>query len=392
MSLVNLSDKQRSTREEELPLLTYAHDASDSAQFIEKESSKSRRNRRKTETSESNKRNIQQSWRTSRHPTSASCQQSSDNQESFNCLQCCFYSLVCCAIGCWLACPPVPSCVANKIAFRPPRRGKTYGLSCEDADGEMIEVDSACQAYGKEQIRIIPRKNAELIATALSNSNVFVVKTAKKNHLVCVWLSSNIPSDKNVILLMAQPNSCDLGDLVTFRIISDNMGVDAVLFDYSGYGMSSGRATEANIYADIEAVYKFIRQRNSTAHIVLIGISLGTTACVDLASKNPGNVAGVVLVAPLASGCRLLCRKPNKGRSSWLDQFCSIDKVGLIDSPVLLIHGVNDSVISSSHSLALMKKIKNPVEPLYVEDADHNNVLGFPEVFRRLRRFIEKEI
>ncbi|KAI1712889.1 protein ABHD17C [Ditylenchus destructor] len=268
MSLVNLSEEQLSTREDELPLLAYPQNTADSAQSVKRESSKSRRNRRKTETSESSKRNILQSWRTSRQPTAASGQQSSDNQQSFNCFQCCFYAVICCAVGCWLACPPVPSCVARKLAFHPPRRGKTYGLSFKDVDGEMIEVDSAREAYRKEEIRIIPRKNAIRLAEALINSYVFIVKTAKKNHLACVWLSSNAPSGNNVILLMAQPNSSDLGDLVTFRIISDNMGVDAVLFDYSGYGMSSGRATEANIYADIEAVYKFIRQRNSSAQAV----------------------------------------------------------------------------------------------------------------------------
>ena len=54
---------------------------------------------------------------------------------------------------------------------------------------------------------------------------------------------------------------------------------------------------------------------------MLIGFSIGTTAAVDLASKKPKNLMGLVLMAPFTSGIRLLLNKPRKEETSCLDCF-----------------------------------------------------------------------
>lgn len=54
---------------------------------------------------------------------------------------------------------------------------------------------------------------------------------------------------------------------------------------------------------------------------MLIGYSLGTAAAADLAASDPDALAGVVLVAPFASGMRLFTAQPGCEDSNKLDRF-----------------------------------------------------------------------
>lgn len=58
-------------------------------------------------------------------------------------------------------------------------------------------------------------------------------------------------------------------------------------YDYSGYGMSTGKPTEKNLYADIDAAWHALRTRYgiSPENIILYGQSIGTVPTVDLASR-----------------------------------------------------------------------------------------------------------
>jgi fermentation-respiration switch protein FrsA (DUF1100 family) len=71
------------------------------------------------------------------------------------------------------------------------------------------------------------------------------------------------------------------------------------------YGASSGSPTEANLYADIDAVWNAMGDRFNLRpeHIILYGQSIGTVPTVDLASRM--QPAGVVLHSPLTSGVRV---------------------------------------------------------------------------------------
>jgi len=90
-------------------------------------------------------------------------------------------------------------------------------------------------------------------------------------------------------------------------------------YDYSGYGMSTGRPSEKNMYADIEAAWLALRSRYSIdpGNIVLYGQSIGTVPTVHLATRY--QVAAVVLHSPLMSGMRVAF--PRARRTCCLDVF-----------------------------------------------------------------------
>lgn len=63
-------------------------------------------------------------------------------------------------------------------------------------------------------------------------------------------------------LLFSHGNAVDLGQMSSFYVgLGARLGVNIFSYDYSGYGASGGKATEKNIYADIEAAWDALRQR-----------------------------------------------------------------------------------------------------------------------------------
>lgn len=129
--------------------------------------------------------------------------------------------------------------------------------------------------------------------------------------------------------------------------------------------MSSGKPSEKNLYADIEAAWNVLRTRYSVApeNIILYGQSIGTVPTVDLATRH--EVAAVILHSPLMSGMRVAF--PKTKRTWFFDVFPSIDKVPKVKSPVLVIHGTDDEVIDFSHGITIYERCPKTVEPLWVE-------------------------
>lgn len=62
-----------------------------------------------------------------------------------------------------------------------------------------------------------------------------------------------------------------------FIVLGTRLQCNIVSYDYSGYGASEGKASEKNMYADIEAAHQSIKQRYqiSESKIILYGQSIG---------------------------------------------------------------------------------------------------------------------
>ena len=99
----------------------------------------------------------------------------------------------------------------------------------------------------------------------------------------------------------------------------DNITLLFFSYDYSGYGASTGKPSEKNLYADIEAAWGALRSRYgvSPENIILYGQSIGTVPTVDLAARY--EVGAVILHSALMSGMRVAF--PQTSRTWFFDAF-----------------------------------------------------------------------
>ncbi|KAB2612466.1 alpha/beta hydrolase domain-containing protein 17B-like [Pyrus ussuriensis x Pyrus communis] len=221
----------------------------------------------------------------------------------------------------------VTSSIAAKFAFFPP-----------SPPSYRVVADESCG--GRLYIPEVPRRD---------DVDVLKLRTRRGNEIVAVHVKHPKAS---ATMLYSHGNAADLGQMYELFVeLSARLRINLMGYDYSGYGQSTGKATEYNTYADIDAAYKCLKEKYGVKdeQLILYGQSVGSGPTVDLASRL-ATLRGVVLHSPILSGLRVLY--PVK-RTYWFDIYKNIDKISMVSCPVLVIHGTADEVVDSSHGKQL---------------------------------------
>ncbi|KAI8013392.1 Alpha/beta hydrolase domain-containing protein 17A [Camellia lanceoleosa] len=66
----------------------------------------------------------------------------------------------------------------------------------------------------------------------------------------------------------------------------------------------------------------------------------------------------------------------------------NIDKITLVNCPVLIIHGTSDEVVDCSHGKQLWELCKEKYEPLWLKGGNHCDLELYPDYIRHLKKFI----
>ena len=155
------------------------------------------------------------------------------------------------------------------------------------------------------------------------------------------------------------------------------VGYDLFIFDYRGYGKSTGSIrSEEELHADVRAAWDRIAPRYRGKPIVIYGRSIGTGLAARLARDV--HPALLVLVSPYAS-LAAEAKRAYPLAPSWLLKYpLRTDAViGAVTSPVMLLHGRADALIPASDSVLLRSLAHAPVELVLVDGAGHNDIHQF---------------
>ncbi|CAA9986446.1 alpha/beta hydrolase, putative [Plasmodium knowlesi strain H] len=181
-----------------------------------------------------------------------------------------------------------------------------------------------------------------------------------------------IDNKADTTILFSHANAEDIGDVVRFyQYRLRRLGLNLFAYDYSGYGHSSGHPTEAHVYNDVEAAYDYLVKvlRVPRHSIIAYGRSLGSAASVHIATKK--NLLGLILQAPLASIHRV---KLKLKFTLPYDSFCNIDKVHMINCPILFIHGTKDKLLSYHGTEEMIRRTNVNTYFMFIEGGGHNDL------------------
>ncbi|XP_062218435.1 uncharacterized protein LOC133918539 [Phragmites australis] len=273
----------------------------------------------------------------------------------------------------------VTSTVAARFAFFPPSP-PSYGVEPPPAAagaGEGAEEEEKEGKGGDKAVELtgVPRR---------SNVEARRLRTKRGTEVVAMYVRQ---AGARLTLLYSHGNAADLGQMYELFVeLGAHLNVNLMGYDYSGYGQSSGKPSEQNTYADIEAVYRCLIETYgaSEENIILYGQSVGSGPTLDLASRLT-RLRAVVLHSPILSGLRVMY--PVK-HTYWFDIYKNIDKIPLVRCPVLVIHGTADEVVDCSHGRALWELAKVKYEPLWIKGGNHCNLELYPEYIKHLKKFV----
>jgi len=205
------------------------------------------------------------------------------------------------------------------------------------------------------------------------------------------WL---VPAKENSpLMLFCHGNAGNISHRVdNIRRLHD-IGLSVFIFDYRGYGQSSGRITEAGFYLDAEAAFREARKFVDRANLklVIFGRSLGGIAAVHLGAqfRSSGlilestftHMAGMAAVHfPLPVPAKLLQHRLN-----------SLDKIGRIKAPILFFHGDLDTIVPIDLGRELFDAATAPKEFVTISGAEHNDTyfVGGQVYFDKIRSFVD---
>lgn len=161
-----------------------------------------------------------------------------------------------------------------------------------------------------------------------------------------------------------------------------------LLVNYRGYGDSSGKPSENNMFADALRIYDEIANRLPDHNIVVIGRSVGSGVATYLASQRPCHK--LALVTPFDSMQSVAQSQfPIFPMSILLKhKFRSDSYVKELSAPTLVIGASEDNIIPRKHTEKLISCFATPPQQVWIEGADHNSISMYRSYWQPLADFI----
>jgi len=203
------------------------------------------------------------------------------------------------------------------------------------------------------------------------------------------WLYRSDKPDAPFVLFFYGSNEDLVHEANRLAWLSGTLHVNAVCFDYPGYGFSGGSIEIPTIQSAALQEFDYVKQRfvpNPKTPIVSYGWSIGTSLAIHLAANR--NVAGLILQAPPASSEEMM-RWSSKHDVPWYahgvvkmkadpdvtEVYENAAAIRNVSSPLLVIQGSLDDVVPISQGREVLAASPAP-QKLFVEvpDAHHNDL------------------
>lgn len=255
------------------------------------------------------------------------------------------------------------------------------GRASQGQRSSEIREPSADSRY--ELIRLTTRGGEKIVA-------IFGRATDENGRAMSAEASRARPT-----VLFYYGNGMCLADTFAEFFKLRKLGVNVLIPEYVGYGMSSGKPSEAALYDTADAAYDYLQTRGDMdgKKIIPIGWSLGAAVAIDLAHRRP--VIGLATFSAFTSyanmGRELLAWFP--APIAWLTKykFESIEKVRTIDVPIFIAHGSHDRIIPNRMSKQLADAAKKSPRVTAVSvNTDHNDIFeADEELYGPLREWLK---
>ncbi|TVR10083.1 MAG: alpha/beta hydrolase [Salinarimonadaceae bacterium] len=212
----------------------------------------------------------------------------------------------------------------------------------------------------------------DVVEAQLPGFEDVVIETEDGERLRGFWKA---PEQGRVLTLYFHGNGGSLWNRRNRARALGEEGRGVLIVSYRGYSGSTGSPTEAGLHRDARAAFHFATERVEPQRILVYGESLGTGVATRLAAEN--EIGALVLDAPFTSAVDIaaVLHPFAPLRYLMLDQFRSIDVIGDVRAPILIMHGDADLVVPFSQGEALFAAAPEPKRFVRFAGAGHVSLL-----------------
>ena len=234
-----------------------------------------------------------------------------------------------------------------------------------------------------------PDKNIVLTPEHIGLSYEDITLTTSDQESIHAWW---IPADTSgPVLLFCHGNAGNISHRLESIQIFHALGLNVIIFDYRGFGRSSGTPDEKGTYQDAESVWNYIidMKRFQSEQIVVFGRSLGTGIASWLARQHqPG---ALILESSYTSlpdlGARIYPYFPVRLLAR--HHYPTIEHLSHITCPVLFIHSPDDEIMPFALGKENFRQANEPKQFLEIQGSHNDGFIVSGQVYRQqIRTFL----
>jgi uncharacterized protein len=240
----------------------------------------------------------------------------------------------------------------------------------------------------------------ELPTTVIPSFDRFQVTTADGETIEGVYVRSS-GAHPNETIFYCHGNGTHIGTAWPRIELLYPLGYNLLVFDYRGYGTSTGKPSEPGLMIDVRDMRTALLGKPGVdaARLIYYGRSLGGATCIDLATTAPP--AALITESTFSSAGALVRDAVDYDLppAFLIDSvWDSLSKISTIASPYLNLHGLVDDFVQPKYAIELTRAhrhVNRTTELVLVDGADHGDVpdmLGLDRYRLAVDRFIRSAI
>jgi fermentation-respiration switch protein FrsA (DUF1100 family) len=186
-------------------------------------------------------------------------------------------------------------------------------------------------------------------------------------------------------VLFFHGNAGNISHRIDYLSMFHRLGYQTFIFDYRGYGQSSGSPSESGTYIDAQAAWDYLVEERGIppGSIALFGESLGGAVAAWLAAReHPGLL---VLASAFTSlpdmAAKIYPFSPVRLLSRF--NYNTLEYLGSVACPVFIAHSPQEEIVPFAHGRALYDAAPEPKEFLELEGGHNGGFIFMRETWTR---------
>lgn len=187
-------------------------------------------------------------------------------------------------------------------------------------------------------------------------------------------------------VLFFHGNAGNISHRIDYLSMFHRLGYQTFIFDYRGYGQSSGTPSEPGTYADAEAAWNYLVEEKGIQpdRIALFGESLGGAVAAWLAAHER---PGLLVLASAFTSLPDMAEKiypflPVRLLSRF--NYNTLEYLRSVVCPVLIAHSPQDEIVPFAHGQALYEAAPEPREFIELEGGHNDGFIFMREAWMRV--------
>ncbi|SCY64349.1 hypothetical protein SAMN05216420_11150 [Nitrosospira sp. Nl5] len=188
------------------------------------------------------------------------------------------------------------------------------------------------------------------------------------------------PSAKGTVLFF-HGNAGNISHRMEYLLMFHRLGYSTFIFDYRGYGHSTGSPSESGTYLDAQAAWRYLADARSIPppHILLFGESLGGAVAAWLAiNEKPG---ALVLASAFTSvpdmAAKIYPFLPVRLLSRF--DYNTLEYLQSVTCPVFIAHSPQDEIVPFAHGRTLYEAAPEPKRFLELQGGHNSGFIFMQE-------------